>query len=445
MKPRPLRRTRLRHLTIAIGISAITVAVAAPSATLASPTTKRVNVNSAEAQAVGGWSWGPSISSTGRYVAFTTKATNMAPGDTNEWNDVYLHNMKSGTTKWVSYPRSGLGNGDSVAPSVSSTGRFVAFESAASNIIGSDTNGLKDIFIHDRTTRKNRRVSVRSNEKQAWGGDSRRPSISASGRYVAFESDATNLVKGDTNGLRDIFVRDRQSGKTTRVNRRSDGKQAWGGDSIAAAISANGRYVAFASKARNLVRNDSNGVQDVFVHDRSTGKTRRVSIRSNGNQGNNHSAGPALSADGRFVAFDSLASNLVKGDTNTRYDVFLRDRNSKKTKRVSVRSDGTQALGSDSWHAAISGDGRSIAFMSYATNLFTNDVNGEPDVFLRDRKSGKTRLISRNHFGSMADNSSNDPEISADGRFVVFRSLASDLVANDTNSENDVFRRGSLR
>jgi Tol biopolymer transport system component len=445
MKPRPLRRTRLRHLTIAIGISAITVAVAAPSATLASPTTKRVNVNSAEAQAVGGWSWGPSISSTGRYVAFTTKATNMAPGDTNEWNDVYLRNMKSGTTKWVSYPRSGLGNGDSVAPSVSSTGRFVAFESAASNIIGSDTNGLKDIFIHDRTTRKNRRVSVRSNEKQAWGGDSRRPSISASGRYVAFESDATNLVKGDTNGLRDIFVRDRQSGKTTRVNRRSDGKQAWGGDSIAAAISANGRYVAFASKARNLVRNDSNGVQDVFVHDRSTGKTRRVSIRSNGNQGNNHSAGPALSADGRFVAFDSLASNLVKGDTNTRYDVFLRDRNTRKTRRVSIRSNGKQALGSDSWHADISGDGRSIAFMSYATNLFTNDVNGEPDVFLRDRKSGKTRLISRDRFGSMADNSSNDPEISADGRFVVFRSLASDLVANDTNSENDVFRRGSLR
>jgi len=200
MKPRPQRRAHARRLTLAIGLTVIAVAMAAPSATLASPGTKRVSVNSAEAQALGGWSWAPSISATGRYVAFTTKATNIGPGDTNEWNDVYLRDMKSGTTRWVSTPRSGLGNGDSRAPSISSTGRFVAFESAASTIIGTDTNGLKDIFIHDRTTRKNRRVSVRSNEKQAWGGDSLRPSISATGRYVAFESDATNLVKGDTNG-----------------------------------------------------------------------------------------------------------------------------------------------------------------------------------------------------------------------------------------------------
>jgi Tol biopolymer transport system component len=445
MKPRPQRRAHARRLTLAIGLTVIALAVAAPSATLASPTTKRVNVTNSGAEAAGGWSWGPSISSTGRYVAFTSKAANLAAGATNVWNDVYLRDMKSGKTTWVSLPRSGLGNGDSVAPSVSSTGRFVAFESAATEIIGSDTNGLRDIFIHDRTTKKNRRVSVRSNEKQAWGGDSRRPSISATGRYVAFESDAKNLVKGDTNGKRDIFVRDRKSGKTTRVSLRSDGKQAWGGDSDAAAISANGRYVAFASKATNLVRSDTNGKKDVFVHDRSTGKTRRVSVRSNGNQGNNHSDGPAISADGRFIAFDSLAGNLVKGDTNTEYDVFLRDRNSKKTRRVSIRSDGKQALGSDSWQAAISADGRSIAFMSYATNLFTNDLNGEPDVFLRDRKSGKTRLVSRNRFGAMADNDSRGPDISADGRFVVFRSFASDLVVNDTNNEVDIFRRGSLR
>ncbi len=446
MNPRSQRRARARTSLYAIAIAAIAVAVAAPTASLASPSTRRVNVSSAEAEARGGWSWAPSISGTGRYVAFTTKATNLAPGDRDGWNDVYLRDMKSGTTKWLSYPRSGAGNnGDSRAPSVSSSGRFVAFESAASTIIGSDTNGRTDIFIHDRTTRKNRRISLRSNEAQAWGGDSERPSISATGRFVAFESEARNLVMNDTNGKRDIFVRDRKSGKTTRVNLRSNGKQARGGHSSAAAISANGRYVAFKSDATNLVWKDTNGVNDVFVHDRHTGKTRRVSVRSNGRQGNNHSSSPAISATGRFIAFDSLASNLVWGDTNGRYDVFIRDRSSHKTKRVSIRSDGGQALGSDSWHAAISADGRSVAFMSYATNLAANDVNGEPDVFIRDRKLGKTRPISKSRFGPLGNGGSNDPDISADGRFVAFRSNASDLVANDTNNDNDIFRRGALR
>ena len=185
----------------------IAVAVAAPAATLAGSVTKRVNVSSAEAEARGGWSWSPSVSATGRYVAFTTKATNLAPGDRDDRNDVYLRDIRSGTTKWLSYTRSGTSNnGDSRAPSISSSGRFVAFESAASTIIGSDTNGLKDIFIHDRYTGKTRLVS-----KDRFGGlannGSSDPDISADGRFAAFRSTASDLISNDTNNETDVFRR----------------------------------------------------------------------------------------------------------------------------------------------------------------------------------------------------------------------------------------------
>ena len=207
MHPRLGRRARTRRLAIAAGIAAIAVAVVAPAASLAGPSTKRVNVSSAEAEARGGWSWAPSISATGRYVAFATKATNLAPGDRDGWNDVYLRDMKSGTTRWLSYPRSGAGNdGDSRAPSVSSSGRFVAFESAASTIIGSDTNGRYDVFLHDRKTGKTRPIS--KNRLGFLGNNgSNDPDVSADGRFVAFRSNASNLVLNDTNNDSDIFRR----------------------------------------------------------------------------------------------------------------------------------------------------------------------------------------------------------------------------------------------
>ena len=232
------------------------------------------------------------------------------------------------------------------------------------------------------------RVSVDSAGNQANGG-SFAPAISADGRFVAFHSVATDLVGGDTNGVGDIFVHDRQTGLTTRVSVDSVGNQA-NGDSNFAAISADGRFVAFHSVATNLLGAgvDTNGTTDIFVHDLQTGLTTRVSVDSAGNQANDHSVLAAISADGRFVAFESFATNLlgVGGDTNGVWDVFVHDRQTGLTTRVSVDSAGNQA-NSDSHLPAISADGRFVAFHSVATNLVGAgvDTNGTTDVFVHDR------------------------------------------------------------
>src|SRR5438132_192115 len=183
-----------------------------------------------------------------------------------------------------------------------------------------------------------KRVSVDSLGAQAIG-DSEGPSISADGRFVAFYSSAANLVGGDTNGVRDVFVRDRKTGKTTRVSVDSHGAQG-NGDSDGPSISADGRFVAFLSTAGKLVGGDTNGARDVFVRDRKAGKTRRVSVGPHGAQGKGASFVPSISANGRFVAFSSVASNLVAGDTNTASDIFVRDRKRRKTTRRSGHSHG---------------------------------------------------------------------------------------------------------
>lgn len=334
------------------------------------------------------------------------------------------------------------GNGNGYSTSTSADGRFVAFVSNASNLIGGDTNGLPDVFVRDRRAGSTRRVSVSSAGAQG-NGNSFSPSISADGRFVAFYSSASNLVGGDTNGSYDVFVRDRQTGKTRRVSVSSAGSQG-DGRSSAPSISANGRLVAFESLASNLVGGDTNGSSDVFVRDRRTDTTRRISVSSAAVQGDGASVDPSISPDGRLVAFGSLASNLVGGDTNGSSDVFVRDRQTGKTRQVSVSSAGTGGNGQS--HApSISFDGRFVAFYSDASNLVGADANGTFDVFVRDRQTGRTRRVSVSSTGVEGDGVSTSPSISADGRFVSFDSLASNLVGGDTNGAYDVFVRGPLR
>jgi Tol biopolymer transport system component len=231
------------------------------------------------------------------------------------------------------------------------------------------------------------RVSVSSDGGQGEDGHSLRPSISADGRYVAFASGASNLASGDTNGYDDIFVHDRQTGQTTRVSVASDGSQE-NGSSWSPSISADGRYVAFASEASNLVSGDTDGYDDVFVHDRQMGQTTRVSVASDGTQGNHdsgHWGGSSISAGGRYVAFESWASNLVDSDTNSYDDVFVHDRQTGHTARVSVTSDGTQGNGESRGYPSISADGRYVAFESGASNLVSGDTNDYSDVFVHER------------------------------------------------------------
>ena len=344
-----------------------------------------------------------------------------------------------GITTRVSVDSSGAqGNGESDLPAISADGRFVAFHSAATNLVAGDTNEFIDVFVHDRQTGKTTRVSVDSSGSQG-NGSSALPAISADGRFVAFHSTASNLVPADTNADLDVFVHDRQTGITTRVSVDSSGAQG-NATSGGPSISADGRFVAFQSFASKLVAGDTNLTADVFIHDRTTGITTRVSVDSSGAHGNGSSGGGhiSISADGRFVAFRSFASNLVTGDTNGFLDVFVHDREAGITTRVSVDSSGAQG-NEESDMPSISANGRFVAFHSLGSNLVAGDTNGFFDVFLHDRETGVTSRVSVNSSGLQGDNGSNNPSISADGRFVAFESDATNFVAGDTNFTTDVF------
>jgi Tol biopolymer transport system component len=375
--------TRCRScMVVAVGFLAGVLALLATPGTAPAGNTERVSVDSAGNQGNAG-SFFSSISADGRFVAFASYATNLVPGDTNGASDIFVHDRQSGITERVSVDSTGnQGDGASYVPAISGDGRFVAFASVATNLVPGDTNGGWDVFVHDRQTRATERVSVDSTGSQGnnttsaiW--NSYRPAISADGRFVAFPSDATNLVPGDTNGRLDVFVHDRQTRTTERVSMDSAGNPG-NRDSIQPSISADGRFVAFGSDATNLVSGDTNWWADVFVHDRQTRTTERVSVDSAGTQGNGSFSGePSISADGRFVAFTSDARNLVPGDTNgINADVFVHDRQTRTTERVSVSSAGTQG----NWFSgepSISADGRFVAFYSLADTLVLLDTNDQ--------------------------------------------------------------------
>jgi|GEM_PF-1792314 len=344
------------------------------------------------------------------------------------------------------------GPGGSYFPASSADGRYVAFGSYSSNLVSGDTNGMYDFFVHDRQTGETSRVSVASDGSQGNGGDTeftssyyRSVAISADGRYVAFGSYSSNLVSGDTNGQLDAFVHDRQTGETTRVSIASDGSQGNGMSGIhSVAISADGRYVTFESWATNLVTGNTNG--GIFVHDRQTGETTIVSVASDGTQGNSGSFFPDISADGRYVAFGSYSSNLVSGDTNGQPDAFVHDRQTGETTIVSVASDGTQGNGSVGYAAmSISADGHYIVFTSLASNLVPGDTNNRKDAFVHDCQTGETTIVSVASDGTQGNGNvgrsekSSDISINADGRYVTFNSEASNLVSGDTNGMNDIF------
>ena len=358
--------------------------------------------------------------------------------DTNRAGDVFVDDQTGATTR-VSVASDGTqGNDHSGGSLISAGGRFIAFNSNASNLVAGDTNGEGDVFIHDRETGATTLVSLSSSGAQA-SNSVGVCGLSNDARFVAFSSYATDLVAGDTNWTSDVFVRDRQSGTTMRVSVDTAGAQA-SGDSGSCTLSADGRIVAFHSLASNLVAGDTNNAADVFVHDRQTGSTTRVSVASGGGQANADSAyyGVGLSADGRFVTFDSEASNLVAGDTNNVRDVFVRDRQSGATTRESVGEGGAQS-GGGSYAGSISEDGHLVAFLADASNLVAGDTNNETDVFVHDHLRGTTIRASVESARAQANQRSQSPEISAGGRFVAFDSYSSNLIAEDTNRASDVF------
>jgi len=398
--------------------------------------TTRISVDSNGNQGDKG-SYTPTISGDGRFVAFESSATNLTSGDTNNSWDIFFHDLLNKTTTRISVDNNGnQGNNTSSTPTISADGKFVAFESSASNLTPGDTNNTTDIFLRDILNKTTTRISVDSNGNQG-NNSSFSPTISADGRFVAFYSSASNLTAGDTNGYADVFLHDRVNKTTTKISLATNGTQG-NGFSYKSSISADGKFVVFESYASNLISGDTNGYADIFLHDRVNKTTTKISLDSNGNQGNGPSLAPKISGDGKFVAFHSYASNLISSDSNGQPDIFLRDLVNKTTTRISVNSNGSQGNNS-SFSPTISGDGKFVAFYSSASNLTSGDSNNTMDIFLRDVVNKTTKLISVDSNGNQATSFSLTPAISANGRSVAFYSYASNLTTGDTNNIYDTF------
>lgn len=355
--------------------------------------TRRVSVGPAGVQA-NGPSFDPVISADGAKIAFASDATNLVSGDTNGATDVFVRDLATATTTRVSVNSAATpvqGNKDSYEPALNADGTKVAFTSEATNLVTGDTNNLADVFVRDRTANTTARVSIATGAAgaQAVGGASGQAYLSGSGQFVAFISRATNLVASDTNNAYDVFIRDRTANTTARVSiaTGATGAQA-NKDSWQPALSSDARYVVFASDATNLATGDSNGVADIFLRDRTANTTSRVSLDVSGGQADGPSYNPVISNDGRYVAFDSLAL-LDPVDYNEARDIYLRDRTSATTTRLSV-STKTLEGNADSQRPAMSADGRYVLFESFASNLVNGDTNYGSDIFVRDRGVGTT-------------------------------------------------------
>ncbi len=359
----------------------------------------------------------PSISADGRYVAFTSGASNLVPNDSNGYIDVFVRDMLTDKTTLVSVGSDGRQLNifeASLKPAISANGQFIAFHSEANNLVPDDTNFARDIFVRDIKAGTTTRVSIGSNGEQSkpWNfvarADSQNPSISGDGRFIAFESNAINFDSRDTGSKSfDVFVHDRQTGITRQVSANSQGNVAAGetnggilsgdGNSQNPVISANGGYIVFQSGATNLVANDTNDRIDTFRHDLKTGETILISTGINGNFANGNSAflysrNGVISSDGSYVVFESDASNLVPNDNNNAVDVFLRDLVAGTTERISVNSSSQEAVGgapsTSSDYGTISDDGRYIAFQSRSANLVDDLFSPfNYSIYVRDRPS----------------------------------------------------------
>jgi Tol biopolymer transport system component len=337
------------------------------------------------------------ISADGHWVAYASRADYLVPNDGNAEDDIFVTNRINKETRRVSVDVRGDEVGlPSYRPAISGDGRYVVFESQSPFGIEDDSNGLTDIFRVDREDRSIERVSVSTAGQQVLEYPASHPDISDDGRYVVFHSSDTRLVPDDDNLCQgvgmggavfyfpcsDVFLHDTMDHTTTRISVDSGGLQVTG-SSTNGSISGNGQYVAFQSSASTLTPNDTNGTFDIFVKDTLSGAIERISVASNGDQGNDSSWNPAISSDGRIVAFESRADNLVPGDDNGMVDVFVHDRLTRETRRISVCACGTGGNAA-SVHPAVSGDGQVVTFASSASNLLVGlrDTNGMPDVFI---------------------------------------------------------------
>jgi Tol biopolymer transport system component len=377
---------------------------------------------------------GRAISGNGRFVVFTVDDDALPGSDGTR--DVYVRNMVQGRTRLVSQSSAGAPADDdsSDAVAISQSGRFVAFSSSAENFPGgTDT---EDMYLRDLQAGTTVLVSKTSGG-EVLDGDSTNPSVSSGGRYIAFRSSA-DVLPGD-DAVTNVYVRDRQAKTTELVSQTTAGVPA-NGDSDYPSISADGSRIAFQSTANNLPGTDD--LIREFVHNLGTGATLLASKTSSGaflDSGAFGSLG-SLSTDGRYVAFESDASNLPGGTDTT--DAYLHDMKTGTTRLMSKTSAGVPADG-DSGSVSVSSNGRSVAFESNADNI--GGVSGFVDVFLHDNQSGDTRLMSRATSGAIGQEDSFYVSVSADGRFAAFTSRSDNFSTLDDNDVSNCFVRGPLQ
>jgi len=387
----------------------------------------------------------PAISADGTKLAYRTSSTNIVPGLTDSSYKFVLLDVPSGQLEMFAVDANGERLTGYIGGVVlSGDGRYVAFEH---NLYLIDPihqpfpdPTRSELHLYDSVTRTSQRLTF---GPQGEAGVIR-PALSHDGRYVAFISFADDIVAGDSNNTSDLFVHDRQTGNTVLASVASDGSQGVELISSSPSLSADGRYVAFATQSR-LVPEDTSIYKwhDIFVRDLQSNTTTRVNVNSNGNGAFKHSYDPVISANGMHVAFMSEAENLVVGDTNEARDIFVHDRALGETTRVSVDSEGNQTakyLGYSNY-PSISADGRYVAFLSHDTNLVNNDFNGQSDIFVHDRNTGVTSRVNLGALGEQANSHSARPYLTADGHYIVFSSYASNLVPNDNNGSHDIFMR----
>ncbi len=409
--------------------------------------TVRVSQSASGVQASGS-SQAPAMTPDGVRVTFYSTATNLVTGDTNTSSDVFLKNLSSQAITRVSVNSTGAQatgpsgwNGTQIVPaSISSDGLVVAFCSTATNLVGGDTNGASDVFVRDLSASSTTRVSISSAGVQAMG-QARWCALSADGMFVTFSSTANNLVGGDL-AHEDVFLHSRANQITVLISQNTAGQKGIG-DSGLPSVSGDGMRVAFQSLAGNFDALDGNADLDVFVRDLATLTTTRISAGPGGSVAFGGSFKPAISADGNFVAYASTATNLVSGDTNGFADIFVHDLQTSSTSLVSKSTAGVQANALCT-QPYLSADGRYCAFESLADNLVAGDANGQNDVFVHDLLLGTTTRANLTFDSLQSVGPSYRPVVSADGRYVAFDSPAPDLVASDSNSASDVFRRDRL-
>lgn len=431
---------RVRILSLVV--SSALAASLAPSALAAggglNGVTQRVSLNHL-GQQVFSASSRPSLSRDGSRVAFETDAA-LLPADTNATTDIYVLDRTSGVLTLASTTVGGApANGASRYASLSGDGRWVAYETAATNVLGFDLNANWDVMLRDLNTGALKRVSALPGSVFAANEGGRRPYVSFDGRYVAFDTYSEDFSALDTNSAHDVYVRDMQLDVFELV---SVGFFAQGNaSSTAARVSDDGRFVVFESEASNLVAGDANGASDVMLRDRQTGALTIVSRIPGGAVGNGASFGASLSADARYVAFSTLATNLKFGDANGGEDVFVLDRATNALSHASATPSGNFTNSSGGSGASLAADGRSLAFISAAPDLI---AGGSPflSVYVRELQSGVTRLASRpSGFTGLPNGSSYRPSLNGDGSVVAFDSAATNLVLGDVNLQSDVFVR----